>query len=247
MAFAFSKAFGPTASTTASAKTTIGSTYIIPPGDYTITKIRIGKGLIADAEPACGEVEVEITGVDGTYQYAYGNGAGGATNSINQPAEEIDCCIPAPGGGTITVSVTDPDNAADVTVSLSFEKSMGQRVDSYGVGADGTDGAADTKTSIGTIVVTKAGRIVQIRMGGSGVVNAKAATGILELDVPGLAGPFEWAVGNGPGGAANSGPTPADVINIPGGIPVAKNVTLTAYLTMAETCKAPHISVAVAV
>lgn len=243
MGFAFSKAFGPTDSVTASAKTTVGSTYVIPPGQYVIKKIRVGKGQVTNAEPAVGEIEVEITGVNGTYQYAYGNGSGAATNTHNIAAEEIECSIPAPGGGTVKVSVTDPDDAADVTVSLEFHTGSGPRIDSYGVGADGTDTTADTELEIGTIKVTRAGRIKQIRFAGSGIVDAKAGTGILEIKVPGLAGPFEFAVGNGPGGAATGGIAYADVIDVD--IPVTENATLSICVTTAEVMIAPHCSIAV--
>lgn len=245
MGFAFSKAFGPTDSTTASVKTTIGSTYLIPPGQYVIKKIRIGKGQVTNGEPCVGEVEIEVTRVPGTFQYAYGNGSGGATNSgTNGPAEQIECSIPAPGGSRLTVSVTDPDDAKDVTISLEFYTGSGPRVDSYGVGADGADTAADTLLAVGTVVIHRAGRIKQIRVAGSGVTDAKAGTGILSIAVPGLPGPYEYAIGNGPGGATLGGPQHADVIDTD--IPVGLNVTVTINLTTAEIMVAPHVSIAVA-
>lgn len=244
MGFAFSKAFGPTATTTASVKTTIGSTFTVPPGSYGIKEIRIGKGLVVNAEPCCGEVEIEITGVDGTFQYAYGNGTGGATNTQNGPAEKIQCSIPAPGGSVVTVSITDPDNAADAVVSLKFFSGSVPRIDSYGVGADGTDTTADTELEIGTVQITKAGSIKQIRFSGSGITDAKAGTGILEIKVPGLAGPFEFAVGNGPGGATLGAISDADVIDVD--IPVTLNATISIRVTTAEAMIAPHCSIAVA-
>lgn len=248
MVYAFSKVFGPTASTDASAEKQIGSDYIIPPGQFHIEKIFIGKGLIVAAEPYVGRVYVTITGVDGTFEYAYGNGCGeDADFASNIAAEQIDCSIPAPGGGTLKVYVKDVDNAADVMVCLIFHRGLGPRVDSYCVGVHSTyDTTADTEMNVGGgIVITRAGRIIQIRFAGSGIVDAKAATAKLEISIPGLAGPFEFVVGNGHGGDLGGNPAHADVIDIPGGIPVGKNVTVDILLTSAEVMIGPHCSIAV--
>lgn len=242
--FAFSKAFGPTTSTTGSAKSAIGSTYIIPPGNYHIEKIRIGKAGIL-IEQATGIVIIEITGVDGTYEYAYGRGVGAATQVAAQgPADEIDCSIPAPGGGTITVSVKDVVDCPDVTVSLEFHQGGGRRVDSYAV--QGSVTVADTEESMGTKVIDRAGRIIQIRFTSHCNVDGESHTGILTLDVPGLAGPYEWAVASGQGGDVSGQIAPLDVINIPGGIPVGKNVTVDIKIKSADTMMTPAASIAVA-
>lgn len=248
MVYAFSKVFGPSASSDASAEAQIGSDYTIMPGDYHIKQILIGKGLVSNAEPCAGKVYLKITGVDGTYEYAYGNGLGGATNTSNMAAEKIDCSIPAPGGSKLQVFVKDVDNAADVMVSLMFHRGRGRRIDSYCVGVHSTyDTTADTEKDVGGgIVIDRAGRIVQIRFAGSGITDAKTGTGKLEISVPGDGMPHEFVVGNGPGGATLGMPADADVINIPGGIAVGKNVTVSILLTTAEVMIGPHCSISVA-
>ena len=79
MGYRFSKVFGPTDSV-AGTKTTVGSTYVIQPGNFHIQKMYVSKGNVVNAKECAGVITVEITGVDGTYKYAYGNGTGGATN-----------------------------------------------------------------------------------------------------------------------------------------------------------------------
>jgi len=242
-----SKSFGPTDSV-AGTKTTVGTADALLDRDVTIYKIRVGKGNVVNAKECAGVITVEAKGLDGTHQYAYGNGSGGATNSAqNIAAEEIDCSIPISGNSIVTVSVTDAEAAKDVEVSLQFKEGRGPDVRSYAVGGAGQDTTADTLLALTTApVMEKGGLIKEIRFAGSGVVDAKAGSGRLELKIPGLSGPFEWAVGNGPGGATLGGAAHADVINLPNGIPVAKNVTVTINITTAEVMLSATCSIQVA-
>lgn len=242
MGYAFSKSFGPTDSV-AGTKTAIGSTYVIRPhGPYTIQKLRVAKGNVVNAKELAGVVHVSITGVDGTYEYAYGNGVGGAASQGAGPAEEIECRIPAPSGGTITVSITDAEAATAAIVSADFYTGT-QRVDSYSAGGAGIDPAAATEKEIGTMTVTRAGRIKQIRYACGNIVNAKSASGKLVLEVPDVAGPFEFAVGSGAGGATIAGPHDADVIDVD--IPVGVNTIITANVTYTDATDSATISIAV--
>jgi len=242
MSYAFSKAFGPTDSV-AGTKTAIGSTYVIRPGNYTIQRLYVSKGNVVNAKEIAGVVIVEITGVDGTYEYAYGNGAGAATIGIFGPREKIDCRIPAPGGATITVSITDAEAATACVVSADFFNGMGERIDSYSAGGSGIDPAAATLKEIGTMTVTRAGRIKQIRYATGSVVNGKSASAKLELEIPGVAGPFEYSVGNGPGGATSGGAAAADIFDID--IPVGVNTIITANVTYTDAAVSATISLQV--
>lgn len=243
MGYEFSKVFGPTDSV-ANTKTTVGSTYVIPPGQHMITKLRVSKANVVNGKECSGVITIEITGVDGTYQYAYGNGTGGATNGGPAgPAEEIECRIPAPAGATLTVSVTDAEVATAVLVSCDFF-SGSQRIDSYATGGAGKDPAAATELTVGTVTLTKTGRIKQIRYACGQVVDAKSASGKLVLDVPGLAGPFEYAIGNGASGATLGGAALADVIDVD--IPVGVNVVVTVKVTYTDAMVSATISLAVA-
>ena len=243
LAYKFSKSFGPTDSV-AGTKTTVGSSYVIPPGQYAIKKIHVSKGNVVNAKENAGVITIEITGVDGTYQYAYGNGTGGATNGGPAgPAEEIECLVSAPGGSTLTVSITDAEAATAAVVSLDFFDGSG-RVDSYSTGGAGKDPAAATELTVGTITVTKGGRIKQIRYACGQLVDGTSASGKLVLEVPGLAGPFEYAVGNGCSGATLGGAALADIIDVD--IPVGTNVIITVKVTYTDAMDSATISLAVA-
>ena len=249
MGHVMSKIFGPTDSVAAT-KTTVGSTWTIPPGGpFHIHEICVGKGNVVDAKQACGLIKVEISSVDGVYEFAYGNGAGGATNSNNNAHEKIQCRIPAPSGGIVTVSVEDAEVAKDVTVSLDLWSGF-QRVDSYCWTDANQDTTADTELTlkegaVSSIALKRAGKIRQIRIAGSGVVDAKAGSGKLIIDVPGNGYPQEFAFGNGPGGATLGTGTDADVygdldrpeslnIGLNGGANIPVNTAIVAKVTTAE-------------
>lgn len=234
----YSYVFGPTDSV-AGSKTTVGTAAPIWNKDCTIYMIRVAKGNVVNAKECAGFIEIEADGLVGPHIYAYGNGAGGATNSSNGPAELIEVSIPVTGNTTVTVSVTDAEIAKDVTVSLGFTPGLGRNVLSYSAGGAGQDTTADTKLTLTstkphTTKIQTPGMIREIRFAGSGVVDAKAGSGKLEFDVPNFNGPLKWAIGNGPGGATLGAPAWADVIDLKQGIPVDKNTTITIAVTTAE-------------
>ena len=231
----YGKTFGPTDSA-AGTKTTVGAAAALLNKDVTIHKIRVGKGNVVNAKENAGKIEIEATGLDGTHVYAYGNGSGGATNNAqNIAAEEIDCSIPISANSKVTVSVTDAENAKNVVVGLEFHPGKGKNVHSYCVGGAGQDTTAATVLTLTTSpVMEEGGTIKEIRFAGSGVVDADAGSGELVFKVPGLSGPFEWSVGNGPGGATLGGAAHADVIDLPHGIPVKKNDTITVTIETPE-------------
>jgi len=257
MGYKFSKAFGPTDSAAAT-ETQVGSDYNIPVGGpYHIHEIIVGKGNVVNAKQACGFIEIKVKGVSGTFQYAYGNGAGGATNSSNMAAEKIQCRIPAPSSAIAQVLVTDAENAKDVTVSLAFWTGR-ELLDSYCWTDANQDTTADTELTLleGAVanlkITQRPGFIRQIRLAGSGVTDAKAGSGILELVIAGNGFPQEFAIGNGPGGATLSGPAFADVI---GDLdkqdlmlgrddgPIAKNAIVIGKLTTAEIYLSAYCSI----
>lgn len=240
----FSKVFGPTDSV-AGTKTTVGAAASLRPEGCHIFRIRVGKGNVVNAKENAGVITIEAPGLDGTHKYAYGNGCGGATNyGANRAAEKIDCSIPIAGNVLVTVSVTDAEAAKDVTVSLEFRIGMGRNVRSYAGGGAGIDSTADTPLTVATLTMELGGTIKEIRFAGSGVVDAKAGSAKLTLEVPGLKGPFEYSVGNGPGGATLGGPNDADVIDTE--IPVGANVSVIISLTSAEIMLSATVSIQVA-
>jgi len=236
-------------------KTQIGSDYIIPPGPngetmrLHIHELIIGKGNIVNAKECAGILEIIIKGIDGTYEYAYGNGSGGATNSAqNGPAEHVDCRIPISSGNTLQVYVNDAEIAKDVTVSALLFYDGHERVDSYASGCGAVDCTADTELSLSAMKILKAGRIKQIRFAGTVIADAEAGSAKLEVDVPGGGLPQEFAVGNGPGGATLGGAQWADVIDVDIGIAggaIPLNTEVVVKVTAAEALKSPTCSIAV--
>jgi len=64
------------------------------------------------------------------------------------------------------------------------------------------------------------------------------------MEVPGLAGPFEFAVGMGAGGATLGGPGMADVFDVD--VPVGVNVIVTFKVTYTDAMDSATVSIAVA-
>ena len=246
MSMDYSKVFGPTAATAAGA--TIGSAAELLNVDVTIYEIRVALANVVDAKEISGKIAITATGLDGTHEYAFGGGQGGATNSGTMPAEVIKCSIPISANSKVTITGTAAETLADCTVSLGFTPGRGRNVRSYYVGGAGQDTTADTNLALTTSpVMEEGGRIVNVRCCAcGGVTDAKAGTAKLYIDVPGLSGPFEYAVGGGAGGAANAQNNIADNIDLPRGIPVKKNDTIAISITSAEIVLSAAASIQVA-
>lgn len=234
-----SKIFGPTDGV-ADTKTKIGSTYYMKPGNWTIKKARIAFAGVVDAKSPSGILHVEPANSP-DYQYAFGAGAGGAATSGVGPIEEVDMQIPVAGGTELIVYATMAEACKDLTVSLEFDSEKQSKVKSY-ISAVG-DATADTELTKTMPAVQDNGKIIQIRVAYGNVVNAKAASGKLVLTVGGQDGPFEYAIGNGSGGATNSQKGNADVIDT--NIPVTQNQIVYAKLTFAENTVDTIVSMAV--
>lgn len=245
-----SKAFGPTDSA-ADTMTQIGSTYQMPPGNWVIDKITVGKGNVVNAAGNAGFLRIET--IDRDFYFAYGNGSGGATNGVNIPAEKIDAAISVEGNTDLKIHVLDATAAKDVVVSVHFILGSGKNnFRTYGGGGVSANGdtAADTaeyftvsaKATKMTLTPVADGFIKQIRFAGSGVVDAKANTAILTIELADEKYPQEFAVGSGPGGAATSSSSHADVIDIPEGIKITKASTIAIKIQSAEAMKFPHVS-----
>jgi len=256
MGYYFAKVFGPTdsvASVVAGGrkKTQIGSDYLVPPGGpFHIHKMFVSKGNVVDAKECAGIVEIHVTSVTGTFEYAYGNGTGGTTNGGgNIAAEPINCRIPAPSGSKVSVYVNDAEIAKNVTIECNFW-SGAERIDSYAVGGGTYDATAATELTLPTVtIVDHPGLIKEIRFAGAVIADAEAGSAKLVVEVPAQGYPQEFAVGNGPGGATLGAGAWADVkeVNIgtknQGSIPV--NTVINFKLTAAEDLKSPTVSIAV--
>lgn len=259
MGYRFAKTFAATdsaAQTVAEGrkKTQIGSDYLVPPDSQGpmklhIHKLIISKGNVVNAKEAAGILEIIIKGVDGTYEYAYGNGTGGTTNGGgNVAGEPIKCRIPINSGHTLQVYVNDAEIAKNVTVTAIFWDGN-ERVDSYAAGCGAVDATSATLMSFAAIKILKAGKIKQIRFAGAVVADAEAGSAVLVVEPPGGGLPQEFAVGNGPGGATLGAANWADVIDVDigvGGGVIPLNTQIVATLLAAEDLKSPTVSIAVA-
>ena len=94
--------------------------------------------------------------------------------------------------------------------------------------------SADTETLLAdlTIPADKGGNIKQIRVSYGSVVDAKGATGFLEVKLGSHSGPYRFPVGGGNGGAANTSMKGAEVIDCD--IEVYANETVKIYVTLSE-------------
>lgn len=255
MAVVFSKSFGPT-STTDDTVTTIGSTYQFP-ANYalSIEEIRISYAQATNANEAAGLIIIDIKGVIGNpFIYAFGNGAGGATNSNNSSAEKIRPTnpIPVPPNTTVTVKVISAEQLTDVIVSLSCGLGSGKHPMTLFAGGAGQDTTADTSlaltanakvTALGGVglVPFRDSVIRKIRFASSGVVDAKAQTAIITLTVSGYPFPLEFAMGKGSGGAATSSISDADEINGLA-IPIKANSTIGVNVLSSEITLSATVS-----
>lgn len=245
-----SKVFGPT-DMVADTLTQVGSTYQMPSYPSTIYQIRFASANVVNAAGGGGHLHIETS--ERTYDFAVQNGAGGATNSNNIPAEIINCNIYAPANQNVKVYALMGTANKDTTVSIQFKTGGGpnnyRTLAAGGVSANG-DTAADTEEAFtvsakltgASLQPATNGLIRRIRYAGSGVVDAKANTAKITINVPGIAGPWEFALGGGAGGAATSSTSAADVIELADGIPVSAAGTITVNITSAEIIKSPVIS-----
>jgi len=245
----YSKVFGPTDSA-ADTKTTVGAAASLRPGATNIKEIWVGKGNVVDAKECAGFITIESPGLDGPHHYAYGNGtgaAGGATaGGGGGPSEKIDCSIPIMPGALVTASVTDAEVAKDVTVELGFNKGSGRNVFSYVLGGAGVDPAADTLLALTdkltgvAVKMGKGGHIKEIRYAAGNIVDAKACSAKLEFLPPVIKGPWEYAVGNGPGADLGANHAFADVRDVD--IPVKAQDVIVVNVTAAEALDSATVS-----
>lgn len=103
------------------------------------------------------------------------------------------------------------------------------------------DLTADTEITVATITMVRDATIFEINYGYGNVVDAKAATGYLELKSNLQQGPFRFPVGVGAGGAAANGSSLKGSIKVQ--IGVQQNEIITITMTMNEACVASHAGI----
>jgi len=103
------------------------------------------------------------------------------------------------------------------------------------------DPAADTETKICTITAPHDLTIKELNWTFANVVDAKAATGFLEIKSSVGRTPFRFPIGNGAGGAASTTQQTKGVLDV--NIPVSANEILDFYMTMNEACVDGHVGI----
>jgi len=95
--------------------------------------------------------------------------------------------------------------------------------------------SADTETLLADLQIPsdRAGRIKKVFVSYGGAVDAKGATGFVELKLGNHSGPFRFPVGFGVGGATNSSPQ-GNGFELEIDIPVNALETVKVYVTLAE-------------
>lgn len=253
MADILSKVFGPTDSAADTLTALTPTAGYQAPLDMTITRLRVGKGNVVNAKECSGFITVTVDGVVGSpFCIAYGNGQGGATNSSSIPAEEIPVQIPVPKNSMVIVKVLDAEIAKDVIVSIMCSAGQTSPMITMCAGGAGQDTTADTALTLtenakllgAKMTPFRSGRLRTIRFAGAGVVDAKAGSAKLTLEISGYPYPLEFAVGGGPSGATLGVQALTDVIN---GIdiPVSQNSTIVAKVTSAEIILSASLSLIV--
>lgn len=103
--------------------------------------------------------------------------------------------------------------------------------------------SADTETLLADLSIPsgKGGRIKQIRVSYANVVDAKAATGMLEVKMGTQSGPFRFPIGSGQGGATSSDFKGAETIDVD--IPCLANETVKIYVTLGEAAVDGHAGI----
>ena len=225
----------------------------VPPGQFTIYKVRIGYANIVNAKEAQGFLIIQISGQGGgTWAFAYGGATGATTDANTMPAEEIDMSIPVTGGQTVKVQVITAEVHNDTRVGLMYTEGGNASCMTLCAGGAGQDVTAGTELALAVNALLqpvdmtpwKDARIRQIRFAGSGVAAALSGAHRIRIIIPGQADVYKFIVGSGPGGAATGSPAAADVISGLD-IPVKNGSTVTVKVLNTVTTGQATLSAAV--
>lgn len=193
--------------------------WVVPPGQYTIYRARVALAGIVNAKECAGFMIIQVSGGK-TYGFAIGAGSTGATNSSAKPAEKVDMSIPIQGGQTVIVKILTAEVSNDQRVGLMYTEGTGPDCMTLMAGGAGQDTTAGTELTLTVdskydpvnLTPYRDARIKQIRLAGSGIIDALAAGTRVKLSVPGLPDQFKFVMRSGASGAATAGAEVEDVI-----------------------------------
>lgn len=215
----------------------------VPPGSFTIYRARVSLANIVNAKEVAGQLIIQIAGQGGgTWAFAIGAGTGAATNSSAVPAIEVDMSIPVNGGQTVIVKILTSEVSNDQRVGLMYTEGSGPTCMTLTCGGAGQDMTAGTELTLTSdalyspvnMTPWKDASIRQIRLTGSGVVDALAAGVRVKILIPGEPDQFKFIMRSGASGAATAGGETQDVIKDLD-IPVRTNSTVTVKLLNTAT------------
>lgn len=197
----------------------------VPPGNFTIYRARVATAGIVNAKECAGVLVIDVSG-DKRYSFAIGAGSTGATNSSGKPSEKVDMSIPVSTGQIVKVSILTAEVSNDQRVGLQYTEGSGPKCMTLCAGGAGQDMTAgteltltvDTKYDPVNMTPYRDGTIKQIRLAGSGVVDALAAGVRVRLMIPGQPDQYKFIMRSGASGAATAAAEAEDTVdnlNIP--------------------------------
>ena len=213
--------------------------------DLTIKEINFVFTNVVDAKAMTGFIELVLSSGDKPYRFPVGFGTGGAATASVRPKGHFDVNIKVPANTKIELYATMNENTVGMWIGLKYKRGLEGR-NTYGDCNTAEDAAisADTLTDFSTITIPplKGGRIKAIIVAYGNVVNAKSASGYVELAGTHFTGSHRYPVGGGSGGATNCQGFPQpEVVDVD--IPVKDSEIVTPSLYLAEAGVDGHVGI----
>jgi hypothetical protein len=215
--------------------------------NLTIVELDIGYANVVDAKAMTGYIEVKFKTGKTPFRFPIGFGTGGAATLEQKKNWKFPVSIPVEMNDTVTVYATMNEATVGMFCGMKIRDGLSSLV-THGECNTAEDAAvtADTRENgTGTLEIPAGmgGRIKQILVAYANVVNAKAASGYIEVTSnSGKMGQQFYQVGGGSGGATNAGGSCAPEI-IETDIPVKAGEKIQIYSYLAEAAVDLHIGI----
>jgi len=178
------------------------------PYDITVKEINVVFANVVDAKAMTGYIEIKPSSGESPFRFPVGFGTGGAATAPVRNKCTFDVNIPFDANETIQLYATMNENTVGMWIGLKYVRGKSGKT-TYGDCNTAEDAAvtADTLTAFSTITIPpkKGGTIKQILVSYGNVVNAKAASGYVQLDFGSSKGRQRYPIGGGSGGVHAGG------------------------------------------
>lgn len=215
------------------------------PYDITIKEINFNFANVVDAKSMSGFMELKFSGGETPFRYPIGFGVGGATSTNQKEKGTYNVNIPVDANEKIEMYATMCEACVGMWIGLKYKRGKEGKT-TFGDCNTAEDAAvsADAFTPFAAITIPpkKGGIIKKILVAYGNVVNAKAASGYVQLDFSESKGRQRYPVGAGAGGATNSqGKVEAEKVDTD--IPIPANDIVTPALYLAEAAVDAHVGI----